>query len=84
MEEVPKSVPLRLKAMASGDHPDPDLLAALAEQALPERERVPVLLHLSRCADCREVLALAIPPAAASPSLDTGRRSWFQWRVLRR
>ena len=85
MEEVPKSVPLRLKAMASGDHPDPDLLAALAEQALPERERVPVLLHLSRCADCREVLALAIPPAAAtaSPSLDTGRRSWFQWRVLR-
>ena len=85
MEEVPKSVPVRLKAVPSGDHPDPDLLAALAEQALPERERAQALLHLSRCADCREVFALAIPPATAtaSPALDTGRRSWFQWRLLR-
>jgi hypothetical protein len=84
MERVPNSVPTRLKAAAVGDHPDPDLLAALAEQALPERERAQVLLHLSRCAECRDVLALAIPPvAAASPSLDTGRRSWFQWPVLR-
>jgi hypothetical protein len=85
MERVPNSVPVRLKAMPAGGHPDPDLLAALAEQVLPERERAQVLLHLSRCTDCREVLALAIPPAAAtaSPSLDTGRRSWFQWRVLR-
>ena len=76
---------MRLKAIAAGDHPDPDLLTALAEQALPERERAQVLLHLSRCADCREVLALAIPPAAvaASPTLDTARRSWFQWQVFR-
>jgi hypothetical protein len=56
----------------------------MAEQALPERERAQVLLHLSRCADCREVFALAIPPATtAPPSLDTARRSWFHWPVLR-
>jgi hypothetical protein len=85
MDRVPNSVPVRLKAMAGGDHPDPDQLAALAEQALPERERAQVLLHLSRCADCREVLALAVPPVAAqsSPSLDTAKRPWFQWRTLR-
>ena len=84
MDRVPNSVPARLKITAAGDHPDADLLTALAEQALPERERAQVLLHLSRCADCREILALATPPATtASPSLDTARRSWFQWPVLR-
>ena len=84
MDRVPNSVAARLKTAAVGDHPDPNLLAALAEQALPERERAQVLLHLSRCAECRDVLALAIPPAPVpSPSLDTVLRSWFQWPVLR-
>jgi hypothetical protein len=84
MDQVPNSVPARLQAKATGNHPDLDLLAALAEQALPERERAQVLLHLSRCADCREVLALALPPVeASSTSLDTARRPGFRWPVLR-
>jgi hypothetical protein len=84
MEQLPKIVRERLKAGAGGDHPDPDLLTAFAEQALPERERSGVLLHLSRCADCRDVLALAVPAVTSAESLDTARPTrWFQWRVLR-
>ena len=49
-------------------HPDADLLTAFAEQALPDRERDQVLAHLARCADCREVAALA-GAAVAEPEL---------------
>ena len=74
----------RLKAQPGEDHPDADVLTAFAEQTLPEQERSRVLTHLSRCADCRDVVALAIPPVTESVSLDTGRPApWFQWRVLR-
>ncbi len=84
MEQLPNIVRERLKAGAGGDHPDADLLTAFAEQALPEQERSHVLLHVSRCADCREVLALAVPPVKAADLLDTARPApWFQWRVLR-
>jgi len=85
MEQLPNIVRERLKAPAGGDHPDADLLTAFAEQALPDRERSRVLLHVSQCADCRNVLALAAHPATtASGSLDTGRPAWgFQWKVLR-
>ena len=85
MEQLPNIVRERLKAPAGGDHPDADLLTAFAEQALPDRERSRVLLHVSRCADCRNVLALAAHPATtASGSLDTARPAWgFQWKVLR-
>src|SRR5258705_1490986 len=83
MEQLPKIVRERLKA-PGGDHPDPDLLTAFAEQALPEQERSSVLLHVSRCADCRDVLALAVPAVTATESLDTARPiRWFQWRILR-
>src|SRR5579864_6951574 len=85
MSELPKIVRARLKAEPSGDHPDPNLLAAFAEQALPDRERAPVLLHLARCADCRDALALAVPPAeSAADALDTTRHvRVFRWSVLR-
>lgn len=84
MEQLPNIVRERLKVTAGGDHPDADLLTAFAEQSLPERERAGVLLHLSRCADCRDVLALAVPPVTTPGALDTARpHSWFQWRVLR-
>jgi len=86
MEQLPNIVRERLKAPAGGDHPDADLLTAFAEQALPDRERSRVLLHVSQCADCRDVLALAAHPATtASGSLDTARPAWglFQWKVLR-
>jgi hypothetical protein len=84
MEQLPNIVRGRLKATAGGDHPDADLLTAFAEQALPDQERSRVLLHLSRCADCRDVLALAVPPVKAVAPLDTARPApWFQWKVLR-
>jgi len=44
-------------------HPDADLLAAFAEQALSATERDGVLQHLALCGDCREVVALALPAA---------------------
>jgi hypothetical protein len=84
MEQLPKIVRERLKATAGGDHPDADLLTAFAEQALPDQERSRVLLHLSRCAGCRDILALAGLPVTAADSLDTAKPApWFQWRVLR-
>jgi Photosynthesis system II assembly factor YCF48 len=89
MEELPKIVRARLNAALAGDHPDPDLLAAFTEQALSDRERSVVLSHLARCADCRDILALATPALeTASPSIDTAidtarRGFWFKWSALR-
>jgi len=88
MEHLPQIARGRLNAQAAGDHPDPDLLNAFAEQALPESERTHVLTHLSRCSECRDVLALAtvsanISETPAAASIDTARASWFHWRTLR-
>jgi hypothetical protein len=84
MENLPNIVRERLKVPAGGDHPDADLLTAFAERTLPENERSRVLTHLSRCSDCRDVVALAAPPATDPVSIDTARRvPWFQWKVLR-
>ena len=44
-------------------HPEADLLTAFAEQALSATERDGVLEHLALCGDCREAVALALPPA---------------------
>lgn len=73
MTEVPKIVQFRLRAMGSGrpegsSHPDADVLAAFAEQALSQAERDGVLGHLALCRNCRDVVVLALPatePAAA-------------------
>jgi hypothetical protein len=81
LSNVPKIVQERLRAAAPEKawpegvpraHPDPDLLAAFAEQALPPAEREGVLGHLALCADCREVVALSLPPneAAESPRME--------------
>ncbi len=86
MNELPNIVRARLKATPAGDHPDPDLLAAFAEQALTAQERSTVLAHLSRCSGCREVLALAMPSTAAlnaASSIDTATRRWFHGTTLR-
>ena len=87
MNKLPNIVRARLSAVEAGDHPDPDLLTAFAEQALAEEERFKVLAHLSRCSDCREVLAVAMPSlstAALASSIDTARRrSWFHWSAVR-
>jgi hypothetical protein len=73
MTEVPKIVPTIVhdRLRASGPqgsapaqaHPNADVLTAFAEQALSASERDSVLEHLARCGDCRELLALALPPA---------------------
>jgi hypothetical protein len=89
MTKIPNIVRDRLKAAQAGDHPDANLLTAFAEQTLPDRERIPVLEHVARCADCRDVLTLAIPPLAATAApghKDTAsarKGSWFGWPMLR-
>jgi hypothetical protein len=62
MENLHKIVADRLKADSiSVDHPDANLLTAFSERTLGERERSQVLEHLARCAECREVVVLALP-----------------------
>ena len=90
MELLPKIVRERLAVTPAAEvHPDPDLLAAFAEDSLGARERDGVLAHLARCAECREVLSLAhahtteeaqVPAlAAARPS----RSGWLHSSILR-
>ncbi len=63
MPDVPKIVQHRLRAAVPEEtHPEADVLTAFAEQALPTSERDGVLQHLALCADCRDVIALALPP----------------------
>jgi len=97
MSEVPKIVHDRLRASAPGEaHPDADVLTAFAEQALSGAEREDVVRHLARCGDCREVVALSIPPTeivtqpragrdgvSAAGTAGMGLRSWFVWPNLR-
>lgn len=97
MSDVPKIVHDRLRAGAAGGaHPDADVLTAFAEQALSGTEREDLVRHLSRCVDCREAVALSIPPmeAVAPPKADRegvpqaettggGLRAWFAWPNLR-
>ncbi len=97
MSDVPKIVHDRLRASAPGEaHPDADELTAFAEQALSGAERERVVRHLARCGECREVVALSIPPmeAVAPPKADRegvpqaettrgGLRAWFAWPNLR-
>jgi hypothetical protein len=97
MSDVPKIVHDRLRASAPGGaHPDADVLTAFAEQALSGAERQDVVRHLARCGDCREVVALSIPPTeivaqpraardrvSAAGTAGMGLRSWFVWPNLR-
>jgi Photosynthesis system II assembly factor YCF48/Putative zinc-finger len=83
MEQLPKIVRQRLQATASaGVHPDPDLLTAFVEKSLKERESAQVLQHLAQCADCRNVVSLAMPEIVV-PSTRSVRSRWLTWPVLR-
>jgi len=63
-------------------HPDPDLLNAFSENALGAAERSQVAEHLSACAYCREVLAVALPETEAQPALvPAGARKRPFWRM---
>ncbi len=102
MTDVPKIVYERLRAarknrvlpdavLPESEHPDADLLTAFAEQTLSPAERVATLEHLALCGDCREVIALALPPVEivavplaaeteadlATPVLAKAERSWL-------
>ena len=85
MQKVPQIVRERLKAAVSaGPHPEADLLTAFAERSLSDRERAGVLEHLAACGDCREIVALALPPTeAAVPSPVALRRPWITWPAFR-
>jgi len=84
VDEIRKLVSGRLKkAVADGPHPDPNLLAAFAENALRDADRKRLLQHLGGCSDCREVLYLAMPDSAVAqkvPSFQPKRFSIFAWR----
>ncbi len=101
MPEVPKIVRERLRAAggaAGGTHPDGNVLAAFAEQALAASEREGVLQHLALCGECREAIALSMPllevapkaaaaevagPAASAVRVPPpGRQPWFAWHRL--
>ncbi len=84
MEQLPKIVQQRLQATAKpGVHPDPDLLAAFVEKSLNDRERSQVLQHLADCADCRDVMGLAMPEIVSPPSPVLQKSNWLSWPVLR-
>lgn len=88
MSEIPKIARARLAQAAAGggSHPDADQLTAFVERSLGAREREQVLEHLSRCAQCREIVALALPPEEAvgfAPAQPTSGFRWWEWRTLR-
>src|SRR5271157_551119 len=92
MNQLPKPIRNALARQAGGEgHPTPDVLTSFMERTLPRNESDSVTDHLSKCADCREVVFLAssaaedVAPdkvklvAAASP-----RRRWrlgLSWAV---
>ncbi len=86
MQDVPKIVIDRLQTAASADpHPEPDLLAAWAEQSLVQHERQQVINHLANCPACRDVMVLAMPlHQTASRSLPPQvRAGWLSRPLLR-
>ena len=86
MPDVPKTVIERMRAAGPvANHPDADLLTAFAEQSLPAPERTTLLQHLARCSECREIIALAVPPSEAVTAAATlpARSGWLTWPALR-
>ena len=83
MDRIAKLVSGRLKLKAAGPHPDPDLLTAFAEHALPDAERAQLIEHLGACSDCREVLYLAMPDSADAQQVLSFRPSLWSGFALR-
>jgi hypothetical protein len=82
MTQIPKVVEQRLRAVATrGSHPDPNLLGAFVERSLAKRDQVEVLEHLSRCANCREIVSLSAAQAGFADAVSVvpvtpNRLSW--------
>ena len=84
MEQLPNLVRDRLQARLDPNHPSADMLTAFAEGALSTNERGPVLDHLSRCSECREVLSIAMPESSPlSVSVQPAKASRSPWLMLR-
>src|SRR3954451_15425541 len=73
---------MQISGQGVDPHPDSDLLAAFAEQALTTREREQVLSHVSKCADCREVLALANLPMVEAVPEPVRKRGIWEWSAF--
>jgi hypothetical protein len=86
MDAVRKLVTARLNSKATGPHPEPELLAAFAENSLPAPDRNQLLAHFANCADCRDVLFLALPESASLPAVSPVSykrpRFAFRWATL--
>src|SRR5579859_7615697 len=84
---IPPIVRERLRSMpGTASHPDANQLSAFAENTLSVRERSQVMEHLAACADCRNIVALALPeseevalPATAGPVKNLA----FRWTATR-
>ncbi|SRR5579872_2848819 len=85
MPNVPNIVRERLKAAEpTAGHPDADVLTAFMEQSLRSVERARVLDHLARCADCRDVVALALPATEDAGAVTlVPHHGWLTWPTLR-
>jgi len=85
MEQLPKIARERLaQQQADSEHPAADVLGAFLEQGLNQGEREQVLAHLARCAECREVVALATPDIEpALMNVRPQRRAWYEWSLFR-
>jgi hypothetical protein len=86
MDVVRQLVAARLNSQAAGPHPEPDLLAAFAENSLSAPDRNQLLAHFANCPDCRDVLFLALPEEAnrqaVSLVLSKRPRFAFRWATL--
>jgi Carboxypeptidase regulatory-like domain/Putative zinc-finger len=65
--------------LEAGQHPDADQLNAFVEHTLPAHEQQQTLAHLTICPDCRQIVALSLPPGDESPALqlEPVRPRWF-------
>src|SRR5438067_2517121 len=89
MSDLPKIAQQRLREAAASRsdknaHPDADLLTAFAERSLAAPERESVMQHLAMCTECREVVAISLPPMDDSAAASTrSERVWLRWNLLR-
>ena len=93
MSDLPKIARRRLEMAGAGGqkstgtgglHPDADLLTGFVERNLSALEREKVMEHMAMCAECREVVALALPEASGEvASLGNPAAAWMRWKMWR-
>ena len=82
MEQFPNIARARLAAQAPGIHPEAEQLNAFAENALAANERESVLTHLATCAECRQVVSLAVASRPEGAPLVKPARGGFRWATF--